>query len=76
LLISGDNNNLTTSILQPLPISIIKLEESYANSLSSPPSTLEEQTATNYKNYNTIKNSNSSEINFIDIIKNLSLAIV
>ena len=63
-----DKNNLTTSVLQPLPISIIKPEESYPNSSPSHPSTLEEQTAT-------IKNSNSSKINFIDIIKNLSLAI-
>lgn len=64
-----DKNNLTTSILQPLPISIIKPEDSYANSSPSPSSTVEEQTAT-------IKNSNvSSEINFIDIIKNISLAI-
>ena len=64
-----DKNNLTTSILQPLPISIIKSEESYDNSSPSAPSTLEEQTAT-------IRNSNSSsEINFINIIKNVSLAI-
>jgi streptogramin lyase len=64
-----DKNNLTTSILQPLPISIIKSEEFYDNSSSSVPSTLEEQTAT-------IRNSNSSsEINFINIIKNVSLAI-
>ena len=70
-----DKNNLSTSVLQPLPISIIKPEESYANSSPSP-STLEEQTAANYKNYNTLKNSiSSSEINFIDIIKNLTLAI-
>lgn len=62
-------NNITTSILQPLPISIMKPEEHYANSSPSTPSTLEEQTAT-------IKNSNSSsEINFIDIIKNIPLAI-
>ena len=62
-------NNITTSILQPLPISIIKSEESYDNSSPSAPSTLEEQTAT-------IRNSNSSsEINFINIIKNVSLAI-
>jgi virginiamycin B lyase len=63
-----DKNNLTTSVLQPLPISIIKPKESYDNSSSYSPSTLEEQTAT-------IKNSNSSKINFIDIIKNLSLTI-
>ncbi|MGI9009984.1 MAG: Vgb family protein [Nitrososphaeraceae archaeon] len=64
-----DKNNLTTSVLQPLPISIIKPEDSYPNSSASSPSTLEEQTAT-------IKNSNSSsEINIIDIIKNLSLTI-
>ena len=63
-----DKNNLTTSILQPLPISIIKSEEFYDNSSPYAPSTLEEQTAT-------IKNSNSSKINLIDIIKNLSLAI-
>ena len=64
-----DKNNLTTSILQPLPISILKPEESYDNSSPSSPSTLEEQTVT-------IKNPNSSsEINFINIIKNLSLAI-
>ena len=71
-----DKNNLTTSVLQPLPISIIKPGDSYGNSSPSPSSTIEEQTATNYKNYNTIKNSNSSfDINFIDIIKNLSLSI-
>jgi streptogramin lyase len=71
-----DKNNLSTSVLYPLPISIIKPEESYANPSPSPSSTLEEQTATNNTNYNTIKNSNSSsEINFINIIKNLSLAI-
>jgi hypothetical protein len=64
-----DKNNLTTSLLQPLPISIIKPEDSYANSSPSPSSTLEEQTAT-------IRNSNLlSEINFINIIKNVSLAI-
>jgi virginiamycin B lyase len=64
-----DKNNLTTSVLQPLPISIIKPEDSYANSSPSPSSTVEEQTAT-------IKNSNSSsQINFINIIKNVSLAI-
>ena len=69
-----DKNNLSTSVLYPLPISIIKPEESYANSSPSPSSTLEEQqTATNNKNYNTIKNL--SEINFINIIKNVSLAI-
>ena len=63
-----DKNNLTTSVLQPLPISI-KPEESYPNPSPSPSSTLEKQTAT-------IKNSNSSsEINFIDIIKNIPLAI-
>jgi virginiamycin B lyase len=63
-----DKNNLTTSVLQPLPISIITPEESYANSSLSPSSIIEEQTAT-------IKNSNSSsEINF-NIIKNVSLAI-
>ena len=57
-----DKNNLTTSVLQPLPISIIKPEEYYAKSSPSPSSTLEEQTST-------IKNSNSSKINLIDIIK-------
>ena len=41
-----DKNNLTTSVLQPLPISIIKPEDSYANSSPSPSSTVEEQTAT------------------------------
>jgi hypothetical protein len=61
-----DKNNLTTSILQPLPISIIKLDDSYEVSSSSPSSTLEETTA-NYKNYNALKNSNpSSEINLIE----------
>ena len=72
-----DKNNLTTSVLQPLPISIIKPEESDPNSSPSHPSTLEEQTATNNKNYNTIKKSisSSSEINFINIIKNIPLAI-
>ncbi len=39
-----DKNNLTTSVLHPLPISIIKPEESYDNSSASSPSTLEEQT--------------------------------
>jgi virginiamycin B lyase len=64
-----DKSNLTTSLLQPLPISIIKPEDSYANFSPSPSSTIEEQTAT-------LKNSNaSSEINFINIIKNVSLAI-
>lgn len=73
-----DKNNLTTSVLQPLPISIIKQEDSYANSSPSSSSTLEEQTVTtNYKKYNTIKNSNLllSEIKVIDIIKYLSLSI-
>jgi len=66
-----DKNNLTTSVLYPLPISIIKPENSYADS----PSPSNDQTV-NYENYNTIKNSNSSlEINFINIIQNLSLAI-
>jgi virginiamycin B lyase len=65
----SDKNNLTTSVLHPLPISIIKPEDSYANSSPLPSSTVKEQTAT-------IKNSNaSSEINFINIIKNVSLAI-
>ena len=64
-----DKNNLSTSILKPLPISIIKPEESYANTSPSHPFTIEEQTPT-------IKNSySSSEINLIDIIKNLSLSI-
>ena len=64
-----NKNNLTTSLLQPLPIWIIESEDSDANSSPSPSSTVEEQTAT-------IKNSNaSSEINFINIIKNISLAI-
>jgi virginiamycin B lyase len=64
-----DKSNLTTSLLQTLPISIIKPEDSYANFSPSPSSTIEEQTAT-------LKNSNaSSEINFINIIKNVSLAI-
>jgi virginiamycin B lyase len=71
-----DKNNLSTSVLYPLPISIIKPEESYTNSSPSPSSTLGEQTPTTNTNYNTIKNSNSSsEINFINIIKNVSLAI-
>ena len=70
-----DNDNLTTSILQPLPISIIKLDDSYAGSSSSPPSSTLEETTANYKNYNAIKNSNSSKINIIDIIKYLSLSI-
>jgi streptogramin lyase len=63
-----NKDNLTTSILQPLPISIIKLE-------SSTSSTIEETTA-NYRNDNQMKNfTPQSEINLIDIIKNLSLAI-
>ena len=68
-----DKNNLTTSVLYPLPISFIKPEESYANSSPSPSSILEKQTATNNTNYNTTKNL--TEINFINIIKNVSLAI-
>ena len=67
-------NNLTTSILQPLPISIIKSEDSSTGSSSFPSSTLE--TNANYNNFNTLENSNtSSEVNLIDIIKYLSLAI-
>ena len=67
-------NNLTTSILQPLPISIIKSDDSSADS-SFPSSTLEETNA-NYNNFNTLENSNTSTgINLIDIIKYLSLAI-
>ena len=70
-----DKDNLTTSILQPLPISIIKLDDSYDGSLPFPSSTLEE-TTTNFKNYDALRNSNtSSEINLIDIIKYLSLSI-
>jgi hypothetical protein len=70
-----DKDNLTTSILQPLPISIIKLDDSYASSLPFPSSILEETTA-NFKNYDALKNSNtSSEVNLIDIIKYLSLLI-
>jgi virginiamycin B lyase len=70
-----DKDNLTTSILQPLPISIIKLDDSYDSSLPFPSSTLEE-TTTNFKNYDALRNSNtSSEINLIDIIKYLSLSI-
>jgi virginiamycin B lyase len=64
-------NNLTTSILQPLPISIIKSDDSSSGSSS----TLEETNA-NYNNFNTLKNSSTlSQLNLIDIIKNLSLAI-
>jgi hypothetical protein len=60
-----NKDNLTTSILQPLPISIIKPESSS--------STLEETTA-NYRNDNQMKNfTPQSEINLIDIIKNLFL---
>jgi virginiamycin B lyase len=67
-------NNLTTSILQSLPISIIKSDDSSASSSSFPSSTLE--TNANYNNFNTLENSNaSSESNLIDIIKYLSLAI-
>jgi hypothetical protein len=70
-----DKDNLTTSILQPLSISIIKLDDSYASSLPFPSSILEETTA-NFKNYDALKNSNtSSEVNLIDIIKYLSLLI-
>ena len=65
-------NNLTKSILKPLPISIIKPEISFDGSSYS---TLEERTA-NYKNDNQLKNSTpESEINLFDIIKYLSLAI-
>jgi hypothetical protein len=63
-----NKDNLTTSILKPLPISIIKLE-------SSSSSTLEETTA-NYRNGDQMKNfTPQSEINLINIIKNLLLAI-
>ena len=56
-------------------ISIIKLDDSYDNPLPFPSSTLEE-TTTNFKNYDALRNSNtSSEINLIDIIKYLSLSI-
>jgi virginiamycin B lyase len=66
-----NKDNLTTSILQHLPISIIKSVESYADSSSS----LEKTTA-NYKNSNQLKNSSQEpEINLINIIKYLSLAI-
>jgi virginiamycin B lyase len=66
-----NKDNLTTSILQPLPISIIKPESSFDASSS----TLEETTA-NYRNNNEMQNfSPESEINLIDIIKYLSLAI-
>jgi virginiamycin B lyase len=68
-----NKDNLTTSLLQPLPISIIKPEDSYTDSSSS--STLEETTTT-YKNYNQLTNlPQKSEIDIIDIIKYLSLAI-
>ena len=70
-----NKDNLTTSILQPLPISIIKLDNSYAGFSSSSPSPTLEETNANYKNYNPIRNSTSSEINLIDIIKYLSLSI-
>ena len=47
-----NKDNLTTSVLQPLPISIIKPGHSFdTTSLTS-----EEKTA-NYKNYNQMKNS-------------------
>ena len=66
-----DRNNLTTSILKPLPISIIKFQSSFDSSSS----TLEETTA-NYKDYNQLDNSTpESEINLIAIIKYLSLSI-
>lgn len=69
-------NNLTTSILQPLPISIIKSDDSSAGFSSFPSSTVEEINA-NYNNSNILENSKtSSELNLIDIIKYLSLAIV
>jgi virginiamycin B lyase len=68
-------NNLTTSISQPLPISIIKSDDSSPGSSLFPSTTLEETNA-NYNNFNTLKNSNTlSEPNLIDIIKYLSLAI-
>ena len=65
-----NKENLTTSVLQPLPISIIKPEGSFDDS-----SNVEETTAI-YKNDNQLKNSTlKSEINLIDIIKYLSLVI-
>ena len=68
-----NKDNLTTSVLEPLPISIIKPIESYADSSSL--SSLEKTTA-NYENSNQMTNSTQeSEINMIDIIKYLSLAI-
>lgn len=68
-------NNITTSILQPLPISIIKSDDSSSGSSSFPSSTLEE-TNTNYNNFNTLENSNTSpKLELIDIIKYLSLSI-
>ena len=45
MLISGIKK-LSTSILKPLPISIIKSEESYANTSPSHPFNIEKQTAT------------------------------
>jgi hypothetical protein len=58
-----------------LPISIIKSDDSYASSLPFPSSTLEETTA-NFKNYDALKNSNTSpESNLIGIIKYLSLSV-
>ena len=68
-------NNLTTSILQPLPISIIKSNDSSVGSSSLSSSTLEENNV-NYNNFDTLENSNiSSEIKLTDIIKYLSLTI-
>ena len=68
-------NNLTNSLLQPLPISIIKSDDYSAGSSSFPSSTLDETNA-NYNNFNTLENSTTSfEPNLIDIIKYLSLAI-
>ena len=70
-----DKDNLTTSILQPLPISIIKSDDSSFGSSSSSSSTLKETNA-NYNNFDTLENSNtSSKLDLIDIIKYLSLAI-
>ncbi|HJT83519.1 MAG TPA: hypothetical protein VJ697_03465 [Nitrososphaeraceae archaeon] len=67
-----NKDNLTTSVLQPLPISIIKPVYSYTSPSSS--STLE-KTSPNYNNYNQLKNSTQPEIRIMDIIKYISLAL-
>ena len=66
-----NKDNLTTSILQPLPISIIKSDNSYAGPSSSSQSSTFEERGANFKKNSTT----SSEIRLIDIIKNVSLSV-